>query len=544
MDDIKTRLTDPARLKSLAATDLMDSSPEQSFDRLTSLVSKVLGVPVSLVSLIDDERQFFKSSVGIDERETPLSHSFCQYVVADAKPLIVQDAREDPRLQNNKAVEEFNVIAYLGFPILASNEHVLGSLCAIDSKPKTWSQDDIELVEELAAIVASEIAARQQLRERRSVDAALSSSESRLELALAAGHMGAWDWDLKTDEVIFSDAAYKIWDKPQSENVTGEWIFSRIHTEDLARVEAAIEAAIKEGKDFDAHFRICWQQGEERWLVGRGSVIWDADGKASRMLGVNYDISEEKRVKEQLQRLNLELEERISERTGRLEVLNKELEAFNYSVSHDLRAPLRGIDGFSSALQNEYGSVLDETATHYLSRVRAGAQRMGELIDDLLDLSRLSRSELRLVEVDITRLAQVIIQHLIDTDDRTWQIEIAPNLTAKADKRLLTVALENLLGNAVKFTSVQDAPYISFGCSEEGVFFLSDNGVGFDVKFANKLFIPFQRLHTTSEFEGSGIGLATVQRIINRHGGRLWAESELGEGATFYFTLPTPKTKQ
>lgn len=542
MDRLRERLNNPERLAALKATGLLDSPTNPNYDRLTKLISKLLGVPFSLISLVDDRRQFFISAVGTESRELPLTHSYCQYVVADEQPLAVADIREDERLKDNLAIRDFNAVAYLGVPLRSHDGQVLGALCAIDTKPRSWTPEELELVTELAQLVMSEMAAERQLRERQSVDAALDASESRLRLALAAGKMGAWDWDLQTDQVIFSDLTYDIWGVPKGEAVTGSLVFNLMHDDDVTRVEAAVQAALDNSEDFDAEWRIHRRNGEERWLVGRGSVVRDAQGQPERMLGVNYDITEKVRTREALERFNDELERRIEARTQELEVLNKELEAFNYSVSHDLRAPLRGIDGFSSALENEYGEALDETAAHYLSRVRAGAQRMGELIDDLLDLSRLSRGELRLTKVDISKLAQSIIQGLIAAElERDFRIEIAPELSATADKRLLTVALENLLGNAVKFTGTIDKPTIIFG-KEDGAFFLRDNGVGFDMRYADKLFIPFQRLHTMREFEGSGIGLTTVQRIINRHGGRLWAESELGEGATFYFTLPASKS--
>lgn len=545
MDSLNERLAHPERLAALEKTGLLDSAPEPNYDRLTQLVSKLLDVPFSLITYIDDKRQFNKSIVGTDERNMPLSHSYCQYVVADQQALAVKDTREDERLRDNLAIRDFNAVAYLGVPLLSPGGQVLGSLCAVDTKPRDWTDEELELITQFSHIVMSEMVAGQQLRERNALVDALFSSESRLRLALEAGRMGTWDWDIAANKVTFAELTYDVWDIPKGTNLKAEAVFARIHPDDLARVEAAVMAAVERDEDYIEEFRIVKRDGSHRWLSGRGNAIRDETGKAVSVLGVNYDISEEKQTQEQLRRLNTELEALIEERTHKLELLNKELEAFNYSVSHDLRAPLRGIDGFSSALQNEYEDVLDETATHYLSRVRAGAQRMGELIDDLLDLSRLSRSELRLSEVNLTQLVQNITQRLIDQEpEREFRLEIAPNLSLVADKRLLTIALENLLGNALKFTNKRETTHIKFGRSDDGAYFLRDNGVGFDMKFANKLFIPFQRLHTASEFKGSGIGLATVQRIINRHGGRLWADSELGKGTSFYFTLPDSKLKQ
>jgi PAS domain S-box-containing protein len=241
--------------------------------------------------------------------------------------------------------------------------------------------------------------------------------------------------------------------------------------------------------------------------------------------------------------LNASLESRVEARTAELQAVNKELEAFAYSVSHDLRAPLRGIDGFSKALLEDYGEAFDDTASHYLERVRAGAQRMGQLIDELLAFSRLSRSALRLTRVDLAQLAHDIVRELRELEpQRKVAVTIEPELWVTGDANLLAFALQNLFSNAWKFTRYTAAPEIFFGRhtaddENEEVFVMRDNGAGFDMLYVDKLFGAFQRLHTAETFEGTGIGLANVQRIIHRHGGRIWAEGEVDKGAAFYFTL-------
>jgi signal transduction histidine kinase len=243
----------------------------------------------------------------------------------------------------------------------------------------------------------------------------------------------------------------------------------------------------------------------------------------------------------EIRALNQELEARVEERTRDLSNALGELESFSYSVSHDLRAPLRGIDGFSQALLEDYAASLDEAGVEYLERIRGGARRMGDLIEDLLKLSRLSQGELLLDEVDLGAMAAAVLSELAAKDrHREVEVTIEPELTTVADPRLLRVALQNLISNAWKFTSRRERARIEIGAVEHGgetVFYVRDNGTGFDMQYADKLFAPFQRLHSPSQFEGSGIGLATVQRVLRRHGGRIWAESEEGEGATFYFTL-------
>ncbi|HEY4009380.1 MAG TPA: CHASE3 domain-containing protein [Acidobacteriaceae bacterium] len=243
----------------------------------------------------------------------------------------------------------------------------------------------------------------------------------------------------------------------------------------------------------------------------------------------------------ELTQVNEELEHRVEERTRELAVSNQELEAFSYSVSHDLRAPLRTIDGFSLALQEDFADKLDEQGRDYITRVRNGVQRMGSLIDALLQLSRVTRTELQHEQVDLSQLATLVFNELRAGDpgrEVGWTAE--PGLTADADPRLMRVAFENLIGNALKFTSRTPGAAIRFGSSSQDgktVYFLRDNGAGFDMKYVDRLFTAFQRLHGERDFKGSGIGLATVSRIIRLHHGSIWAEGEPGKGAAFFFTL-------
>jgi light-regulated signal transduction histidine kinase (bacteriophytochrome) len=234
-------------------------------------------------------------------------------------------------------------------------------------------------------------------------------------------------------------------------------------------------------------------------------------------------------------------EEELRQRTAQLQAANKELEAFCYSVSHDLRAPLRGIDGFSKVVLRRYGEKLDAKGRLLLERVRAGSQRMAELIDDLLNLSRLTRNEIRPEEVDLARLAREVAAELSRSQPgRQVEFVTPPEIVAVGDARLLRVVLENLLGNAWKFTGRHGRARIEVGIKKQegkAVYFVRDDGAGFDPAYAHKLFGAFQRLHSAREFEGTGIGLATVQRIIRRHGGEAWAEGVVNHGATFYFTL-------
>lgn len=269
--------------------------------------------------------------------------------------------------------------------------------------------------------------------------------------------------------------------------------------------------------------------------------LLDNTGQAYAVAGISTDITDRIRAEEQVRQLNAELEQRVRHRTAELETTARDLDAFAYSVSHDLRAPLRSLHGFSQVLLDDYADRLDDDGRQYLGRIQANVARMSQLIDDLLRLSRATRTGLTRGQVDISALAREIIGELRSAEPgRRVEAVIANDLVATGDTRLIRLALGNLLSNAWKFTGKRERAVIDVGALHqdgEQVFFVRDNGAGFDMRYAGKLFDPLQRLHTATDFDGTGIGLAIVHRILRRHGGRIWADSEPDKGATFYFTL-------
>ncbi len=283
------------------------------------------------------------------------------------------------------------------------------------------------------------------------------------------------------------------------------------------------------------------KNGSERMLEVSETPVVDDNGKIVEMEGIAHDITSHLQEADELRQHQDNLEVLVARRTSELKTINNELESFCYSVSHDLRAPLRGINGFSNALLEDYTDVLDETGKNYLTRITLGTQRMSSLIDDLLNLSRITRYKMKIQQVNLTEIAKEIIQTLRDNEpNRSVDITLEEDLCAMGDKNLLTIALSNLIGNAWKYTGKCDNATINIYSSMEDdtrVFSISDNGAGFDTHYIDKIFLPFQRLHRADDFPGNGVGLTTVHRVITRHQGKIWAKATMDEGASFHFTL-------
>jgi len=406
-----------------------------------------------------------------------------------------------------------------------------------------WEQASISPIKDARGRITNLVAVKEDITERRKTEERLKESE---EMFAKIYHLSPDAIDLTHLESgvqveanqsylrMFGYAREELLGHSTLPDDLGIWVNQEARDQHIARVKEHGE---------DCNFEALLRRKDGSIFVCLISSAWLAIGKGRYNLSICRDITERIKAENEICSLNRNLERRVKDRTAQLEAANQELETFSYSVSHDLRAPLRGIDGFSQALVEDYQDRLDETGRKYISRIRLGTQRMGQLIDDILKLSRVSRSELTPVKTDLSDLCGKIMGELtIAASGRRIEVSIQPDMSAWADPNLLQVAMENLLRNAWKFTSKREESRIEVGetpsPSGEPAFFIRDNGAGFDMAHADKLFDAFQRLHSTNEFDGTGIGLSIVQRIIHRHGGRIWAEAEPEKGATFFFTLP------
>jgi signal transduction histidine kinase len=375
-----------------------------------------------------------------------------------------------------------------------------------------------------------------------------ATAEELLRMALSAGRVGLWELELsQSDRISLSPELENLleWRQGEFDGYVKSFL-SRVYPADWRAMLKAFAKAVRDRTDPELEFRFRRGGRSEGWLLGRGRVYYNSRGEPTRLAGVGIDITPQKTAALELLRLNAKLQQSVADQTAQLRAANDELDAFCYSVSHDLRAPLRSIRGFSEVLLERYSSKLDARGQEFLRRAGESSQYMDELVESLLKLSRVGRRDFAPTRVNLSSLANLVAVELKAGDpSRQVEFQITPDLMAFGDEHLLRLALENLLGNAWKFTSRRPHAKIEFGRVDiaEKTFFVRDNGVGFDPAYASRLFGVFQRLHSPTEFPGVGVGLALVQRALNRHGGRVWAHAAVDRGATFYFILPENETR-
>ncbi len=379
---------------------------------------------------------------------------------------------------------------------------------------------------------------------QKKIELDLRNSKYLLEKAQEVGHIGHWILEINdTEKLRWSSETCGIFGLlPNEFDERLETLYHFIHPDDLEKVKSSLTSALEDRHTYSVDHRIVLRDGATKWVHEQGEPTTSENGSAILLIGIVQDITERKKAEAEILKLNTELEERVEIRTQQLQAANKEMEAFTYSVSHDLRAPLRIIDGFSQILSEDYSTRLDEEGKKTIGIIKKNAKRMGQLIDDLLDFSRLGRAELKISAVNMNTLVQEVLEELnASRISLQAHIHVEQLNQANGDISLLKQVWSNLIANAIKYSSKKTDPQIEIGMKTEGTmitYFVKDNGAGFDMKYYHKLFGVFQRLHNQEEFPGTGVGLALVQRIISRHGGMVWAEAKPGEGASFYFTLP------
>ncbi len=377
--------------------------------------------------------------------------------------------------------------------------------------------------------------------ERRRAEKVLKEREAMLDKTSRMARVGGWGFDVATGHGTWTDEVARIHDLEPSVETDVRTGLSFFHGEHLDAIQAAVRDAIENATPYDLELQLVSAKGRVKWVRTAGYPVTE-NGKVVRVEGIIQDISDRKQAQLELQALNMDLERRVEQRTHELSAANEELESFAYAVSHDLRAPLRAMSGFSQALVEDYGDRLDGEARVYLDQIVTGSRRMGELIDGLLALSRSTRSMLTLDRVDLSDVSTRILENLArDDKNRNVNWDVEPGLAATGDAAMLDAVMANLLGNAWKYTSRTEDPWIrvhSGFIEGKMAVCVSDNGAGFEENHSKKLFQPFQRLHRQDEFPGIGIGLATVRRIVVRHGGEIRARGWVDQGASFCFRLP------
>jgi len=373
---------------------------------------------------------------------------------------------------------------------------------------------------------------------RKQIEEGLARSEERLKRTQEIANLGSWELDIADNKLVWSDEAYRIFGlQPHEFEATYEAFLEVVHPEDRDAVNEAYISSIRDGLDhYEIEHRVVQKRsGKILYVHEKCEHVRDEANKIVRSIGMVHDITVRKQKRMEVERLNAELKTRYRE----LEDLNKELEAFNYTIAHDLRKPLTVISGYSQVLEDLLNDKLDQQSIDYLKKINNSTINMSQLIDALLDFSKLAHTELKLGKVNLSDVANLVIADLKSAEpDRKVTFRAMENMEANVDIVLIKAVLVNLLGNAWKFTAKQKEALIEFEMKEsdgKNVFFIRDNGAGFSVEEAQNLFAPFQRLRGAEAITGFGIGLATVERIIHRHGGEIWAEGIPGKGATFYF---------
>ncbi|KDB53797.1 hypothetical protein X805_05870 [Sphaerotilus natans subsp. natans DSM 6575] len=581
------------RLQALARCAILDTAAEPLYDELAVLAARLCDAPVAAITLVDRHRQWFKSRVNVPVSETPRAISACAHTLLGDGPLVCEDALQDARFHDNPLVAANRNRFYAGVPLRLASGERLGALCVLDHRPRRLEPAQLEMLEllgrhvsrlldaritaaqqvemlkdsdrmvELHAGMADEsrgllVAAEQArlalvelLESQRRLEQELRESEQHFRTLADQGSALIWTSGLDMGCDYFNQPWLNFTGRTLAQELGSGWT-EGVHAEDIERCLLTYKAAFVARRSFSMEYRLRAADGRHRWIRVDGSPRHDSQGRFLGFIGYCYDITEAKELEFRMRRFHAELEQRVAERTADLATANRELATFTYTVSHDLKAPLRGIDGYSRMLQLVHGDLLDDGARDLVARIRHGAGQMNQLIHDLLAYCHLEQRQVRCARVDLVDLARRAIEARC-TDDpglglgaglgRVLQLE-APDtpVMACADADGLAMVLRNLIDNALKFSARSQPPCVRLRVShgEDGCAMLSvhDNGIGFDMQYHDRIFEIFQRLERAEAYPGTGIGLAIVRKAMQRMGGRVWAQGEPGRGAVFHLEMP------
>ncbi|WP_341906653.1 ATP-binding protein [Polaromonas sp. YR568] len=547
-------VNDNERLAALYRYDILDTAAEAEFDDFTRLAAQICGVPMALISLVDKDRQWFKSRVGFEAQEGARDVSFCGHAILGRDVFEIPDATNDQRFVDNPAVTgDPNIRFYAGAPLLTKNGSAIGTLCVFDDQPKTLTDQQITALQALSRQVIRQMDLRLLVRREKELNQELVRQRNFQKLLFDSAMAGVASMTpsgliTSVNPAFERLVGYSAAELIQQKNIR------LVHLDEELKAHASelstqLDQAVAPGESMwwsaamgipemrDWTYRR--KDGSTVSVLVSTSPLHDSDNLLTGFVVMAWDITERKKVREEIERLNADLERRVLLRTTELARTTEDLQMLSYSLAHDLRQPLIAIGGFGHRLKEE---VVSDQGQHYLERIAASIEQVNLRADALLYFANLSRRRLQRATVDLGQLATAQLSDLKrQHPQRQLLTLVQPELLTWADPELVTEAMHELILNAWNFTANRDQSLIEVGSeigeNGETIFFVRDNGAGFDMAYVNTLFEPFQRIETVPGSAGQGIGLAKVKRIVAKHGGKLWAESEIDQGAVFRFTL-------